>query len=852
MALFSLSSQPVTSCLLASRKCCVDRLRPRPPWEGGVKVWRDDVYVLLDGVEGPHWHQETFTLPKPMASGVAIETDSGVILIGGSDGQTYLSDVYRLRWLAEEQVIQIEGLPSLPSPLAEMGGALIGDTIYIAGGRETSAGAARKSFWSLDLSEEGQPEGFDWRELDPWPGPPRVMPIVAAQSDGESNSLFLCSGREMAPGGATEPLSDGYRFDVGLQEWFRISDVAVAGDSPRSIMGAPSISWGANHILVFGGDDGALFLEREEIGLRLAASGDAAETAELESALTLSFTEHPGFFRDVLAYHTVTDTWTIVGQIEAELSHVVTPAVRWGNSIVIPSGEIRPGIRTPEVLKVTLRNQARFGTANYLVLGVYLVALIGMGLYFARREQSADDFFRAGRRIPWWAAGISIFGTQLSAITYMAVPAKTFATDWRFLTLNIGIVIVAPLIVYVFLPFFRRLNVTTAYEYLEKRFNLAVRLVASAQFVFFQLGRIGIVLFLPSLALSMVTSIDVSVCIIAMGILCIFYTVLGGIEAVIWTDVMQVVLLLGGAVLCLVVIAVDLPAGWSEAIAVAERADKFRTFDFRFDFTTATFWVLLFGGIGQSLVSYGTDQAVVQRYLTTKNETMARRSIWCNAILTLPATLLFFVLGTALYVFFQARPEALSPVVGQQDAVFPWFIVTQLPDGVAGVLIGGLFAASMSSLDSSMNSVATAVTTDLYRRFNPGAAVHKCLRIARWVTVIVGALGTALALVMVESNIQSLWDQMGAVLGLFGGGLAGLFLLGIFTRRTSASAALAALLGSTAIQFWIREMTSLHSWTLAITGIVTCFVLGSVLSSALPNRKNLEGLTIHTLTAQTQ
>ncbi len=238
---------------------------------------------------------------------------------------------------------------------------------------------------------------------------------------------------------------------------------------------------------------------------------------------------------------------------------------------------------------------------------------------------------------------------------------------------------------------------------------------------------------------------------------------------------------------------------------------------------------------------------MVQRYLTTKDEATARRGVWLNAVLTIPATLLFFAVGTGLYVFFKARPDTLTPALTQQDAVFPWFVVTQMPDGVAGVLIGGLFAAAMSSLDSSMNSIATAVTTDFYRRFRPDAADATCLKLARVITVVVGVAGTVLALYMAEANIQSLWDRFAAVMGLFASGLAGLFLLGMFTERTSAPAALGALLGSTAIQLWLSQFTPVHSWTLPLTGTAACCAIGLLLSAAAPNRKVINGLTVKTL-----
>ena len=229
---------------------------------------------------------------------------------------------------------------------------------------------------------------------------------------------------------------------------------------------------------------------------------------------------------------------------------MTTPAVWWRRRPgACPAARSRPGVRTPSGCAAAPRSRPRpaFGAVNYTVLVVYLLVLAGMGVYFARREKTTEDFFLGGRRVPWWAAGISIFGTQLSAITFMAIPAKSFATDWVYFLVNLGIVLMAPVVVFAYLPFFRRLNVTTAYEYLEHRFNLPIRLFGAASFVVFQLGRMGIVLLLPALALAAVTGMDVRACIVVMGVLCTLYTVLGGIEAVIWTDVLQVVVLFGGA-----------------------------------------------------------------------------------------------------------------------------------------------------------------------------------------------------------------------------------------------------------------------------------------------------------------
>ena len=248
---------------------------------------------------------------------------------------------------------------------------------------------------------------------------------------------------------------------------------------------------------------------------------------------------------------------------------VTTAAVPWGEDWIIPSGEVRPGVRTNRVLRVSPKKQTQgFGALDYTVIAVYFAALIAMGLFFARRERSTEDFFLGGRRIPWWAAGLSIYGTQLSAITFMAIPAKAYATNWVYCLGNFTILLAAPFVVLLYLPFFRRLNVTTAYEYLERRFSGGIRLLGSGSYLLFQLGRMGIVLYLPALALAAVTGVDIRLCIVAMGVLATTYAVLGGIEAVIWTDVVQVFVLLGGALVALVIISTGVDGGFG-AIPVA-------------------------------------------------------------------------------------------------------------------------------------------------------------------------------------------------------------------------------------------------------------------------------------------
>jgi Na+/proline symporter len=313
-----------------------------------------------------------------------------------------------------------------------------------------------------------------------------------------------------------------------------------------------------------------------------------------------------------------------------------------------------------------------------------------------------------------------------------------------------------------------------------------------------------------------------------------------------------VVVLVGGALLCLALMALDVPGGLGGLLELGGRAGKLHTFDFSFDFTATTFWVVVLGGLAASFISYGSDQAVIQRYLTTKDERAAARGIWTNGVLSVAATVLFFSMGTALYAFYRTHPRLLDPTLTEADAIFPWYIVTQLPAGAAGVLIAGVFAAAMSSLDSSMNSVATAVTTDFYRRFRPRAADRRCLALARWSTVAVGAAGTAFALTMTGWDIKSLWDEFAKVLGLFSGGLGGLFLLGILTRRAHGRGAVVGLLLSGAAPFLVQRYTPASFLLYGACGLLASVVLGYAASLLIPApRRPLEGLTFYTLNRET-
>ena len=780
------------------------------------KIWWDRIYVLTapDG----QWH-ESGKLPRTLAYGASVTTAEGVVCIGGSDAEKHYSDVFMLVWA--DGKIELTDLPALPRPCANTAGALLGTTIYVAGGQESpDSKRAMKNFWALDLSHDDP----QWVELDPWPGPERILPVAAVQ-DG---SFFLFSGCRLVADEdgnvQREYLTDAYRFTPGdsgdiAGKWKRITDLP----SPVVAAPTPAISAGQSHILVFGGDHGKY----------------AGRNLELME-------RYPGFSTDILAYHTITDTWMKAGTLPA--GHVTTAAVEWNDTIVIPSGEVRPGTRSPKVLSGTFGQiRSGFSSFDYLTWGIYLIIILCIGFYFSKREKGTDDFFFGGRRVCWWAAGISIFGTQLSAITFMAMPAKVYATDWVYILAQATIIMVAPIVVFFYLPFYRRLNISTAYEYLEMRFNVALRLFGGAAFCLMQLGRMGIVLFLPAVALATVTDFNVYTCILVMGIFCTIYTVMGGIEAVIWTDVIQVFVLMGGALLCVAVIAFKVDGGLAGIIDLGRQADKFHALNLTWDYTATAVWVVLLGNLFTNLVPYSADQTVIQRYLTTPTEKHAARAIWTNAALTVPAALTFFFLGTALYAFYKTRPENLNPTV-DTDAILPWFVVQELPIGVAGIVLAAIFAAAMSSLDSSMNSMATVLVTDFYHRLKPGSSDRARLKLARIITMVLGAFGTGCALLMATYPIKSLWDFFLALLGLLGGGLAGLFILGIFTRRANSAGAIIGVICSTVILYCVQRFTDVHFFLYGAVGIGTCTSVGYFASLLITSSKSSpDNLTIHTL-----
>jgi len=399
------------------------------------------------------------------------------------------------------------------------------------------------------------------------------------------------------------------------------------------------------------------------------------------------------------------------------------------------------------------------------------------------------------------------------------------------------IFLIVPLVVFFYLPFFRKLNVATAYECLEQRFNLPSRLVASALFMFFHVGRVAIVLYLPALALSSATDIDIYHAIFAIGTLCILYTVMGGIEAVVWTDAIQAIVLLGGALFCLLYIVFQIDGGAGAILEIAKADSKWLTADWSsFDISSSTNSgiVLFLGFLFAALPSYTAGQDVVQRYVTTKDEKQAARSLWLNMPMVFFGSLLFFSLGTALYAYYKTQPALLDPTLERNDGILPFFILQNLPVGVAGLIVAGIFAAAQSTISSSLNSVATAFVTDFHARvFRPDSSDRQRLQVARNVVILLGVIGIVIASWIAATGMKSAFDAFNTFIGMALGPVGGMFFLGVFTKRPSGYCALAgAVVGFLVVLFLhsSREAGNLDLWPV-LNGLIS-FVLTVVVGYA--------------------
>lgn len=820
-----------------------------PAVDGGAKKYYNDAFVLVEKDGKPHC-LFGMKIPNETAYGASVNLPDGLLCIGGNNNDETFSSTYLLKWNKNNSELEIEKYPELPFPVTQIGAALVDNIIYVVGG--LTDGKLANTFLSLDISKKGTDE-FKWKILADFPGVARLQPVVVAQNAAEGKHLFVFSGSSFPDKQNTPNVtSDGIEFNPKTGVWSEIAEIVPKGKQAFSLHGASGLPLGMSHIMFVGGVNRDRFYNawlKERKGKLTIESGDTAAINQFKSWKRDYLSHEPAWYnfnKEVLVYHTITNSWT-VGDEYPFPAPAGAKVVVWNDGWLVINGETMPGIRSAKVYYGELKANPKFGLLNWVLLILYLGAMLYLGYFFMKRENGTEDFFKGGGRIPWWAAGMSIFATMLSAITFMAIPAKVFATDWKYFPTAVAILIMAFPVVKYFLPFFRRLNVTTAYEYLEKRFNYATRFLASFVFIIFMVARMALVLFLPSLALTTVTGIDIYTCIILMGVITVIYCTMGGVEAVVWGDVIQGFVLLGGAVLAVIFLISGTEGGMGKLIEISVEHNKFTMFDFAFSWKSATLWVIVLGGLANNLISYSSDQTVIQRYMTTKDEKSAGKSIILNGVLSVVVSLVFYFIGTALYTFYKTQPGELNFAMQNTDAIFPHFIMSKMPIGVAGILIAAIFSATMSTVSSNVNSLSTAFTSDFYRHFFPESSDKKQLAVARWSGIIFGGIGVGFALLMATLNILSLFDYFNKILGLLASGLGGLFIMGIFFPRIGARSALSGFAVGTGVLLFVQLGTDISFWLYGFIGMVVSVVVAYMVSFIFSNKKEITGFTWKTI-----
>ena len=489
-----------------------------------------------------------------------------------------------------------------------------------------------------------------------------------------------------------------------------------------------------------------------------------------------------------------------------------------------------------------------------LVLFCYLAAVVAFGCWFARRSRTSAEFMAAGGRLPGWAIGLSLFGTFLSSNTFIGNPGKAFSDNWNFFVFSLTLPIGAWIASKWFVPFYRNSGEISAYSHLENRFGRWARLYTVVCYLLTQVSRSGTIMLGVSLGMHAVTGWDIRLIIVATGILVTIYTLVGGIEAVIWTDVIQSLVLSLGALVVIGLLVLGEPGG-ATLVETARAEDKFSLGNFSLDFTESTFWVVLLFGIFINLTNFGIDQNYIQRYHAARSETAAKRSLWLGAITYIPVSAMFFLIGTLLYGYYAAHPteqeaiQSMATAAGKSNAVgdfaLPHFMANHLPAGVGGLLVAALFAAAMSTIDTSLNSSATITLRDLFRGTARDGSEADQMRILRGATVAWGIIGTVVALILSydERNLLQIWWDLS---GVFAGAMLGLFLLGQISRHAdNVSAAIGVAIG-VAFLFWASFSKAdwmpesfrfpLASGMITVIGTLVIFLVGSLVG-ALRHRK---------------
>jgi SSS family solute:Na+ symporter len=473
------------------------------------------------------------------------------------------------------------------------------------------------------------------------------------------------------------------------------------------------------------------------------------------------------------------------------------------------------------------------GTLDLVILLAYMAGVVALGTWVGRATRSAADFMLGGKDLPWWVILFSIVATETSTVTFLSIPGFAFGKDMTWLQIAIGFLIGRFVVAFLLLPQYFKGNFYTAYEVLDQRFGGATKQAASLMFIITRTLADGLRLFLSAIVLQEMTGIPMYWAVTAIGVATIIYTYFGGMRAVLWTDFIQFTVYMAGAVLAFALLVNKFPGGWDQMVSMGSDAGKLQIFNFTHDWSEAYgIWAGLIGGIFVTLGSHGVDQMMVQRYLSARHLSDARKALIASGFVVVAQFALFLLIGVGLFAFYELTPPEVA--FERADRVFARFILDEIPTGVLGILLGAIFAAAMSTLSSSLNSCATAATNDIYFPLKgEEVSPEQKLRVIRIFTAVFGLL-------QIGVGIGGQWLKATVVSSVLGiaafttGIVLGVFFLGIFTTRVGQKAALTGLLIGLAGMTWIFFATDLAWPWFALVGSAGTFAIGLAASYVWP------------------
>ncbi len=490
----------------------------------------------------------------------------------------------------------------------------------------------------------------------------------------------------------------------------------------------------------------------------------------------------------------------------------------------------------------------QLGFLDTAILVVYGIVMVGMGVYFLRKTKTSEEFMVAGRGIPAWAAGIAVMSAYTSSISYIAVPGKAFDSNWHPLIFALTAIPVTWFVTQYVIPHYRKNKIISVYRYLEDRIGEWARIYASFSFVLFMVGRTAVILYLSSLLLTSFVDIDIQMLILIIGVMTIAYTLMGGMEAVIWTDVMQSVIMIGGLLFSAYLLTTNVFSQPDYLIQKAFDDNKFSLGDTSFSLSSRTILVMIIYGVTENIRNLMADQNYTQKYSSVATEKEAKKSVWIAMLIYLPLTAIFLYIGTTLFAFYSGGGHVLDPSIVKGDQVFPYFIANELPVGVKGLIIAAILAASMSTVDSALNSSATVLYLDYYKKyFKPNASEKSSINFLRLTTVLWGFLGIVFGFLLI--NAKSALDIWWQISGIFGGGILGLFLLAIFKVKITRNQGISSVILSVLIIVWgtfLRDLPPNYAWLecnldpIIIGAVGTAGLLGLSLLFVVANKMKKE------------